>query len=89
MISETDVNDVKKPMRPEGDKKNLKDYPTGHMANTLTKSQSTALLEAGIKQLADVQEKFHAQNQYSTWIIPFGVKVNRFKAPTPQALDFH
>jgi hypothetical protein len=67
----------------------LKDYPTHYIGNNLTQSQSTALLGAGIKHLADVQEKFYAQNQYSTWIIPFGVKVNSFKTPTPQAVDYH
>lgn len=69
MISEADFIDVKKLMVQEGDKVNLNDYPTGYTGNTLTKSRSTALLEAGIKQLADVQEKLYAQNQYSTLII--------------------
>jgi PPK2 family polyphosphate:nucleotide phosphotransferase len=69
MISEADFIDIKKLMVQEGDTVTLNDYPTGYSGNTLTKSRSTELLQAGIKKLADVQEKLYAQNQYSTLII--------------------
>jgi PPK2 family polyphosphate:nucleotide phosphotransferase len=69
MISETDYIDVRKLMVHEGEKVDLNDYPTEYAGNTLTKSKSVALLEAGRKQLAEVQEKLYAQNQFSTLII--------------------
>lgn len=69
MISEADYIDVKKLMVREGEKIGLNDYPTDYAGKTLTKSQSVALLEAGRKQLAEVQEKLYAQNRFSTLII--------------------
>jgi PPK2 family polyphosphate:nucleotide phosphotransferase len=69
MISEADYIDVKKLMVREGEKISLNDYPTDYTGKTLTKSQSVALLESGRKQLAEVQEKLYAQNQFSTLII--------------------
>ena len=69
MLSEKDYVEVDRLRVRPGQIVDLRKYPTDYEGNTLTKSESHDLLEDGIKQLADVQEKLYAQNQYGVLII--------------------
>jgi PPK2 family polyphosphate:nucleotide phosphotransferase len=61
--------DVKKFLVPEGKKITLKDYSTKYEGNELNKKEAEKLLEEGRKQLALIQDKLYAHNQYSVLII--------------------
>jgi PPK2 family polyphosphate:nucleotide phosphotransferase len=61
--------DIKQFKVKPGSEVNLKDYPTGYDGNELNKERAVVLLEESRKQLAEVQDKLYAQNQYSVLII--------------------
>ncbi len=61
--------DVKKFLVPEGKKITLKDYSTKYEGTELNKKEAEKLLEEGRKQLALIQDKLYAHNQYSVLII--------------------
>ena len=69
MLSEKDFVEVERLRVKPGQVVNLQTYSTDYDGNTLTKSEAQDLLEDGIKQLAEVQEKLYAQNQYGVLII--------------------
>ena len=69
MLSEEDFFEIKKLKVTPGQAIRLKDFPTDYKGKTLKKSQAVALLEAGRKHLAEVQDKLYAQNQYSVLIV--------------------
>ncbi len=69
MLSEEDFVEIKKFKVKPGKTINLKNYPTDYKGKTLNKKEAGALLEAGRKHLAEVQEKLYAQNRYSVLII--------------------
>lgn len=69
MLSEKDFVEVDRLRVEPGKVVALRDYATDYTGNTLTKSESQDLLEAGITHLAEVQEKLYAQNQYGVLII--------------------
>ncbi|SHH75060.1 polyphosphate:nucleotide phosphotransferase, PPK2 family [Chryseolinea serpens] len=63
------VMDIKQFKVKSGNEVNLKNYPTGYDGNELNKERAAVLLEDSRKQLAEVQDKLYAQNQYSVLII--------------------
>ena len=69
MLSEKDYVEVDRLRVNPGQVVDLRKYPTDYEGNTLTKSESQDLLEDGIKQLTEVQEKLYAQNRYGVLII--------------------
>jgi PPK2 family polyphosphate:nucleotide phosphotransferase len=69
MLSDKDLVEVEKLRVEPGKVVVLKDYATDYEGDTLTKSESQDLLEAGIKHLTEVQERLYAQNQYGVLII--------------------
>lgn len=69
MLSEEDFIEIRNLKVVPGKTVRLADYATDYDGTTLTKSRSQKLLEAGIKHLAEVQEKLYAQNRYSVLII--------------------
>ncbi|MCS6794466.1 MAG: polyphosphate kinase 2 family protein [Raineya sp.] len=54
---------------PPGKKISLKDFPTKYKGKELSKKDAEMLLEEGRKQLAVMQDKLYAHNQYSVLII--------------------
>lgn len=69
MLSEEESLQIKKFQVKPGQRIRLSEFPTGYSGETLRKSQAAAMLESGLKHLAEVQEKLYAQNQYSVLII--------------------
>ncbi|GAB4124496.1 MAG: polyphosphate kinase 2 family protein [Raineya sp.] len=69
MLLDEKLIDVKKFLVPEGKKISLKDYSTKYEGTELDKKEAEKLLEEGRKQLALIQDKLYAHNQYSILII--------------------
>lgn len=69
MLSKQDYVEVEKLRVAPGKAVMLRNYATDYEGTTLTKGESQELLEAGIKQLTEVQEKLYAQNRYGVLII--------------------
>ena len=69
MLSDEKLIDVRKFVVPEGKKISLKDYSTKYEGTELNKKEAEKLLEEGRKQLAIIQDKLYAHNQYSVLII--------------------
>jgi len=69
MLSDEKLIDVKKFLVPEGKKISLKDYSTKYEGTELNKKEAEKQLEEGRKQLAIIQDKLYAHNQYSILII--------------------
>ena len=69
MLSKKDYVEVDRLRVTPGQIVDLKKYSTDYEGDTLTKSEAQELLESGITQLAEVQERLYAQNQYGVLII--------------------
>lgn len=69
MVSEELFVQIKKLQARPGRKVNLSQYPTDYNGDTVNKQTAAALLEAGRKNLALIQEKLYAHNRYSVLII--------------------
>jgi PPK2 family polyphosphate:nucleotide phosphotransferase len=69
MLSDEKLISLKELMVKPGKKIRLKDFDTKYKGKTLNKEESTKLLEAGRKHLAEIQDKLYAHNRYSVLII--------------------
>ncbi|MDX1904675.1 MAG: polyphosphate kinase 2 family protein [Thermonemataceae bacterium] len=69
MFSEEKIINIKDFLVPEGSKVSLKEYATKYKGKEINKQDAEKLLEEGKKQLAIVQDKLFAHNQYSILII--------------------
>ncbi|MCU0438361.1 MAG: polyphosphate kinase 2 family protein [Raineya sp.] len=69
MLTDEKLIETKKFLVPSDTKINLKDYSTKYEGKELNKEQAEKLLEEGRKQLAIIQDKLYAHNQYSILII--------------------
>jgi len=69
MLTDEKLIETKKLLVPADTKISLKDYSTKYEGKTLNKEQAEKLLEEGRKQLAFIQDKLYAHNQYSILII--------------------
>lgn len=69
MFLEDKIINIKDFLVPEGSKFSLKTYATKYKGNEINKQDAEKLLEEGKKQLAIVQDKLFAHNQYSILII--------------------
>ena len=69
MLSDEKLIDVKKFLVPEGKKISLASYSTKYEGTELNKKDAEKLLDEGRKQLALIQDKLYAHNQYSVLII--------------------
>ncbi|MBK5278002.1 MAG: polyphosphate kinase 2 family protein [Bacteroidia bacterium] len=61
--------DLKDYLVKPGKKFRLKDFDTGYKKKTITKQESLEMLESGLKELSETQDKLYAHNQYSILII--------------------
>lgn len=61
--------DLKDYLVKPGKKVRLKDFDTGYKKKSITKQESLEMLESGLKELAETQDKLYAHNQYSILII--------------------
>lgn len=69
MLSDEKLINLKKLYAKPGKKFSLKDFDTKYKGKELTKKDAEMLLEMGRKQLAEIQDKLYAHNQYSVLII--------------------
>lgn len=69
MLSDEKLINVKELLVKPESKIKLKDFDTKYKGKELDKKEAEDLLEAGRKQLAEIQDKFYAHNKYSVLII--------------------
>ena len=69
MLSDEKLIKVKDLLAKPGKKISLKDIDTKYSGKELNKKEAGELLEAGRKQLAEIQDKLYAHNKYSVLII--------------------
>ena len=69
MLSAKEISNLKKFKVKPGKKISLKDFETKYKGKMLNKGDAEKLLEIGRSQLAEIQDKLYAHNQYSVLII--------------------
>jgi PPK2 family polyphosphate:nucleotide phosphotransferase len=69
MVSKELERQFKKLRVKPGKEIQLKDYATGYKGKTVNKKEAEELLEKGLKQLAEIQDKLYVHNEYSVLII--------------------
>jgi PPK2 family polyphosphate:nucleotide phosphotransferase len=69
MLSDEKLIPLEKFLVKPGKKINLKDFETDYTGEALSKKEAEALLEDSRKQLADLQDRLYAHNQYRILII--------------------
>ncbi|GIV35664.1 MAG: PPK2 family polyphosphate--nucleotide phosphotransferase [Cyclobacteriaceae bacterium] len=69
MLSADKILHVRHFLVKPGKKVRLREWPTKYKGKALNKRDAEALLDAGRRQLAEIQDKLYAHNQYSVLII--------------------
>jgi PPK2 family polyphosphate:nucleotide phosphotransferase len=69
MLTDKKLINLKKLYAKPGKKFSLKDFDTRYTGKQLTRRDAEMLLDMGRKQLAEIQDKLYAHNQYSVLII--------------------
>jgi PPK2 family polyphosphate:nucleotide phosphotransferase len=69
MLTDKKLINLKKLYAKPGKKFSLKDFDTRYTGKQLTRRDAEMLLDLGRKQLAEIQDKLYAHNQYSVLII--------------------